>query len=137
MGAAGSESAKPGLPPPHTPWKPTFPPAKSAAQVSDGVPEPVPAKATPAEPPTAPPAGPPAGPVDRAPTEPPPLPEPPVRGNVVTAEASIVLSEELGAPAVSGDHTEIVIPLPLEALHTAPVRARSRQRFVYAGAALV
>jgi len=98
------------------------------------VPEPVASKTSPVEPPAAPPA---ASSGERAPTEPPPLPEPPVRGEAKTAEASIVLSEELGAPAVSRDHTEIVVPLPLEAVHTSPVRANRRQRFVYAGAAFV
>jgi len=134
VGAARSESAKPGLPPPHSPWKPTFPPAKPAVQVSDGIPEPVASKTSPVEPPEPAPAPPAA---ERAPTEPPPLPEPPVRGAAKTAEASIVLSEELGAPAVSGDHTEIVVPLPLEVVHTAPVRGKRRHRFAYAGAALV
>jgi len=120
MGATGSESQKPGLPPP---WKPTFPPkaATSALAVSDGVPEQIVSRSAPPEPP-----------VERAATEPPPLPEPPERGS---ARTSIALAEDNAAPRSNDDFTEIVVPLPLDiAVHTAPVRAQ-RRRWMYAAAA--
>jgi len=104
------------LPPP---WKPTFPPqaAKPAlAIVSDGVPEEIASRSAPPEPP-----------VERAATEPPPLPDPPERGSARTS---------LATPKSEDDFTEIVVPLPLDiAVHTAPVRAQ-RRRWMYAATAV-
>lgn len=58
-----------------------------------------------------------------------------MRGAATTAEASVVLSEEVGAPAVDHDHTQLVRPLPLD-VESTPKRGSGR-RWLYAGAALV
>ena len=90
---------------------------------SDGVPEEVPAKSPPIE-----------RPAERALTEPPPLPEPPSRGDQTTAEASVVLSEELGAPV--HDLTEHVVPMTTEPMRRIARRRITQRRVMYVGAAL-
>jgi hypothetical protein len=119
----GSAEAKHELP---KPWKPTFPPSKTAEASAP----PVPAK--PPEPPT-------PEPPPRALTEPPPLPEPPERGSKELLEASVVVAEELGATTSNtSDLTDLVAPLKL-GVDTEPVRKtarRSPRRILYAGAAL-